>query len=299
MRSVFAILILAFLAPLVLANKSEGDCRILMLSGGGSWGAYEAGVIANLTDNGIHWDYITGVSAGSINALFLSGLGYKAPITHAFNSTWSSLKTGDIYKFSLFDLDKGLVDITPLKLTMQKLVKLYNLNTMYVPVFIGATSMNRGIFQEFKLNGTVGSSIDYILASSSIPIIFPMYKVDNEYYVDGGLLHNIIIMSPILECINSGAINIHIDMIILRGLVSHLETQDLAEYGLFRYIERVMSILYQNMGDIEYQCPPDTKLTAHRYMAGDLPYSFLSFEYGAEMFQMGYTNSTYDVVQVC
>ena len=48
-----------------------------MLSGGGSNGAWEAGVIYGMIKNGnkkdFEWDVLSGVSAGSINTLILSG----------------------------------------------------------------------------------------------------------------------------------------------------------------------------------------------------------------------------------
>jgi len=48
----------------------------LALSGGGSKGAYEAGVIYGLVNNGnpedFQWDAVTGVSVGSINAAGLA-----------------------------------------------------------------------------------------------------------------------------------------------------------------------------------------------------------------------------------
>lgn len=49
-----------------------------MLSGGGSNGAWEVGVMWGLSHNAINpedfaWDYVTGISAGSINTSVISG----------------------------------------------------------------------------------------------------------------------------------------------------------------------------------------------------------------------------------
>ena len=53
------------------------ECRALVLSGGGSNGAWEAGVIYGMINNGdkkdFEWDVLSGVSAGSINTLILAG----------------------------------------------------------------------------------------------------------------------------------------------------------------------------------------------------------------------------------
>ena len=56
-----------------IANAGDKKCRALVLAGGGSRGAWEAGVIWGLTHYGdptdFYWDVHTGVSAGSINTL--------------------------------------------------------------------------------------------------------------------------------------------------------------------------------------------------------------------------------------
>ncbi len=51
-------------------------CRILVLEGGGDRGAFHAGafdsLVKNLPESEVAYDVITGISVGSINALFLS-----------------------------------------------------------------------------------------------------------------------------------------------------------------------------------------------------------------------------------
>ena len=63
----------AFAASLV---KAEEKCLALVLSGGGASGAYEAGyfwgLINNDPDGQYQYDAISGVSAGSINALAIA-----------------------------------------------------------------------------------------------------------------------------------------------------------------------------------------------------------------------------------
>lgn len=58
-------------------SAKEGTCKALALSGGGSNGAWEAGVLWGLVNYGtpsdFDYDVLTGVSAGSINAMALAG----------------------------------------------------------------------------------------------------------------------------------------------------------------------------------------------------------------------------------
>src|SRR5574337_903246 len=43
--------------------------RALVLSGGGAYGAYQVGVIKALTEKGLQWDAIAGISVGALNGL--------------------------------------------------------------------------------------------------------------------------------------------------------------------------------------------------------------------------------------
>ena len=64
---------LTFLNSLVKAK----ECKALVLAGGGTRGAYQAGVLWSLVKNDpdktkFAYDVVSGVSAGSLNALALS-----------------------------------------------------------------------------------------------------------------------------------------------------------------------------------------------------------------------------------
>ena len=64
-------------AMLAGAAAAKDVCRALVLSGGGSNGAWETGVIYGFINNGnpsdFEWDVLSGVSAGSINTVALAG----------------------------------------------------------------------------------------------------------------------------------------------------------------------------------------------------------------------------------
>ncbi len=48
--------ILSILFFFLFTNHFTHGCNILLLSGGGAYGAYEAGVISRLVENGTHCD---------------------------------------------------------------------------------------------------------------------------------------------------------------------------------------------------------------------------------------------------
>ena len=67
-------LLASAIAAAPVAPSSEAPCRVLSMSGGGSFGAFEAGVLARMLEEqpGLDYDYMLGVSAGSLNAGYLS-----------------------------------------------------------------------------------------------------------------------------------------------------------------------------------------------------------------------------------
>lgn len=62
---------------LISRTAYTAACKALVLSGGGNDGAWEAGVMWGLANYGnpddFHWDVVTGISAGSINAAGIAG----------------------------------------------------------------------------------------------------------------------------------------------------------------------------------------------------------------------------------
>ena len=85
----------------------------LVLSGGGSRGAYQAGVIKGLTTlcnecgRTLPMDILTGASAGAINASFIaSHIHDEAHAADKLCELWSQLKTEDIFEIHTFSITK-------------------------------------------------------------------------------------------------------------------------------------------------------------------------------------------------
>ena len=86
------------------------------MSGGGSNGAWEAGVIHGLLHQGnpedYEWDVVSGVSAGSINAALLSPweIGDELAASEWLVDKWLSLENSSIYTEWDLGLVSGFVD---------------------------------------------------------------------------------------------------------------------------------------------------------------------------------------------
>ena len=85
-------------------KSSTKTCRALAMSGGANNGAWENGVMWGLTHFGkekdFRWDVVTGVSAGAINAAYMSAWAPRdtKEMTEQLKLAWESLTTHSIWK---------------------------------------------------------------------------------------------------------------------------------------------------------------------------------------------------------
>ena len=148
----------------------------IALSGGFLRGIAHAGFLKGLEQKGICPAAISGASAGAIiGALYAYGFspGKIAEIAKELN--WRKLATPS-FKGGLFKLAKlkdkleefiGDIDIKDLKIPFAlTVVDLKTLKTKFV---------------------TEGRASDWIVASSSIPPLFAPWKINGNYYIDGGI----------------------------------------------------------------------------------------------------------------
>ena len=96
-----ALVAAALMTNQTIANE-DGKCYALTLSGGGSEGAWEAGVIWGLVNYGniedFEWEMVSGISAGAINTAGLIGFHPKDGVKNAqfLSDQWASIKNSDI-----------------------------------------------------------------------------------------------------------------------------------------------------------------------------------------------------------
>lgn len=118
-------LLLLFSVTIQVNSLADGKCRVLALRGGGSKGAYEAGVLKGLIKNldplEYQYDIVVGVSVGALNAAVLAvhELGdeknavdelvkiYESLLPQDLWSYWSTLNMiGGLYKPSFLNSTK-------------------------------------------------------------------------------------------------------------------------------------------------------------------------------------------------
>jgi NTE family protein len=193
---------------------SLNPLRALVLSGGGGRGAYHVGVLRFLEEHEWYPDIIVGTSIGAVNGAALAS-GHSA---HSLWALWRRLKTDDVQRraWDLFSLDKWnhLLDTAPLRKTLvdEGWIDLDRINAQFPSKHLRVTvvEMETGRLRVFgnSADPTSGSrcehvpiTLDHILASCSIPIVYPPTRIGDVAYWDGGTVAN----TPLGPAIDAGA----------------------------------------------------------------------------------------------
>jgi len=182
----------------------------LVLSGGGGRGAYHVGVLKFLEEHEWFPNIVAGTSIGAVNgAAIASG--------HSANSLWAlwkRLETNDVQKPGLGAL-KGdyLLDTSPLRKTLEE-QGWANFNRINSPeaavhLRVTATEISSGHLYVFgnspdkypskMIQEPIG--LDHIIASCSIPIVYPATQLNESLFWDGATVAN----TPLGPAIDAGA----------------------------------------------------------------------------------------------
>ena len=70
-----------------------------VLSGGGSLGAVQVGMLQALAERRITPDLLVGTSAGALNAVFVAAHGTGPAALDLLAGTWTALRRDDIFQF--------------------------------------------------------------------------------------------------------------------------------------------------------------------------------------------------------
>lgn len=162
----------------------------VVLSGGGVRGFAHLGLLKYLDELGVKIHALSGVSAGAIvGALYASGMSPEDIL--------AAMKKNKYFSFSDFSIRKeGLFSMQPLLKALQKLIPEDSFEKLKIKLFITATDFTNNtsvIFSKGKL-------FNAVIASASVPVLFEPLKMDNKFFVDGGLLNNFPVEPLVEEC---------------------------------------------------------------------------------------------------
>ena len=190
----------------------------LVLSGGGSKGAYEIGVYAALRHLKKDISIVTGTSVGAINGVFVAQKDLKGALKFWDHVSFKTIfdeeefppiedeKLSKIYmQYAKGFINEGGLDIYKMKNIFDdyfKASRFYNSNIDYGLVTYNF-SKNKPVIKT-KQDLTKENIKDYVLASASCYPAFKPYLIDGEMHIDGGYYDNL----PINLAIDLGATEI-------------------------------------------------------------------------------------------
>ncbi len=306
MRSVLWIFVISVISLHLITG-----CRILSLSGGGAHGAFQGGVINKLHNEGNRWDIITGISAGSLNGMMLSMFesNNQQKGVDLIKTVWLNITTSDVYKWYWNPIKhQSLFDNSPLNQTINGLAKNYG-GIAKREIIIGAVNLNTGLLRLFNksdFSSPVRSS-NIVMASSSIPLIFPPRYLDGNYYVDGGTFTDELISPGIQYCRDQGYadVEIEIDVIICSPSISNITNEEIENDYIIGLGERAYDIVSNVVSNHELysQCNDKQEVFPMYIYRPYSPYpgGLLDFEHEdlVKMFNIGYNIKNPEVGKYC
>lgn len=243
-----------------LVQMEDDSLKVgLVLSGGGAKGVAHLGILKALEDAGVRIDYITGTSMGSlVGGLYAIGYTSDQLIEIAKENNFVELFSESANRRHISNYEKGFDERTIVSfpvsergialpagiITGQNIYSFLSglswpahstedFNDFPIPFAAVATDIETGKAKVFRS----GYLPDAIRASISIPSAMRPHKINDKYYIDGGLSRNL----PVQDAIDMGA-----NYIIAVDLTTPLAKQDslnslteiMNQAVMFRVIEK-------------------------------------------------------------
>jgi NTE family protein len=164
-----------------------------VLSGGGSLGAVQVGMLQVLAERDVRPDLLIGTSAGAINAAYVAGHGAGRRALEDLATTWRGLRRQHVFPFDPVRHLLALAGSRPSLCSNHQLCRLIdhhlpyrNLEDAAIPVHIVTTNLLSG--HEVLLS--TGNAVSAVLASAAIPGVLPAVEREGLTLVDGGVADN-------------------------------------------------------------------------------------------------------------
>lgn len=228
---------------------------------GGQRGIIHLGVIKAFIELQVKPDHLVGASAGSIAATIHAFDPDDLKLLETVIQVLSKIKPSDFGLSFIQILGniigqnfhlQGIGNFSGFKKIADSNLPFKNIEDAKVPLGIVATNRLNGQEAWFE----TGSVTDAMLASSSVPGIFPPYKIGSEIYVDGGFTDGL----PMFKLAKAGCGTIYTINLGYSGenrqtpanLVDNLlGSIDILGYQATRYEAELIKALYPNLKIIE------------------------------------------------
>jgi len=162
-----------------------------VLSGGGSCGAAQVGMLRELARHGVRPDFIVGSSVGALNGAWFAASPTAEGVAQ-METAWRGLRRRDVFPVSLGSVlrlvrrHESLVDPAPLRRLLERHLPCPTLEGASIPVHVVATDVMSGS----PVRLSAGPTVEAVLASVAIPAVLPPVSVNGRLLMDGGVASN-------------------------------------------------------------------------------------------------------------
>jgi NTE family protein len=192
----------------MLPDTASAPRVAFVLSGGGSLGAIQVGMLQALFEEGIQPDLLVGTSAGAVNAAWVAGHPHSEGAKE-LAAIWCGLRRQDIFPLSawtgalgLFGRTNHVIPNSGLRALIERHIPYERLEDASIPIHVVATDLKTG----HAVVLSSGPAVPALLASTAIPGVFPPVTIGRRALVDGGVAD----LTPIAAAIAQGATQVYV-----------------------------------------------------------------------------------------
>ena len=200
----------------MLLDSAHKGRIAFVLSGGGSLGAIQVGMMQALFEEGIRPDLLVGTSAGAVNAAWVAGHPHTEGAKE-LAAIWCGLRRQDIFPINpwtgacgLFGRSNHVIPNDGLRALIERQIPYERLEDAAIPIHVVATDLKSG----HAVVLSSGLAVPALLASSAIPGVFPPVTIGRRELVDGGVADH----TPIAAAIAQGASQVYVLPVGYSGL---------------------------------------------------------------------------------
>ncbi|WP_270886095.1 patatin-like phospholipase family protein [Pedococcus sp. 5OH_020] len=161
-----------------------------VLTGGGSLGAVQVGMMAALQEQGVTPDVLVGTSVGAVNAAYLAGPGTSDGRLESLSRLWNRMRRRDVFAphpqrwvGAVLGAAPSLFTEDPLRRLLQDNLGYAELEHARLEVHVTAADLVTGEAAILS----AGPVVTAVLASAAVPGLLPAVTRDGRTLVDGAV----------------------------------------------------------------------------------------------------------------
>ncbi|MEP6853864.1 MAG: patatin-like phospholipase family protein [Pedococcus sp.] len=170
------------------ARARRAMSTAFVLSGGGSLGAVQVGMLRALAEQDIRPDLLVGTSAGAVNALWVAQHGMSTDSLTRLARLWQQLRRQDVFPVRPSNVVHGVLGRSPALSSSEQLAALVARHCDIEDLRDAPTAVHMVAADLLSGNAVLissGSPVDAVRASAAVPGIYPPIWLNDRWLIDG------------------------------------------------------------------------------------------------------------------